>query len=113
MANERTLIIGAGLAGLAAARALHDRGYDVVILEARNRTGGRIWTQHCIDVGAHWINGTEGNPITNLARQYALETSFVGGDSTYRGGWEAMELSRERVGRVETDNKWPSILAAD
>jgi len=111
--SEKILVIGAGLAGLAAARALRDRGYEVVILEARNRSGGRIHTQYCVDLGAHWINGTEGNPITNLARQHSLDTRFVGGDSTYRGGWEAMELHRDRVGYVNPDDKWTSILAAD
>jgi monoamine oxidase/CRP-like cAMP-binding protein len=98
---------------LAAARALRGRGYDVIILEARDRSGGRAYTQHCVDIGAHWINGTEGNPLTNLARQFALDTRFVGGDSTYRGGWEAMDLHRERVGSVNQEDKWASILAAD
>jgi monoamine oxidase len=92
---------------------LRARGYEVVILEARNRPGGRIHTQHCVDLGAHWINGTEGNPITDLARRFVLDTRFVGGDSTYRGGWEAMELHRDRVGFVTSEDKWTSILAAD
>jgi NADPH-dependent 2,4-dienoyl-CoA reductase/sulfur reductase-like enzyme len=38
------VVIGAGMAGLAAARNLTDAGWTVVVLEARNRTGGRIWT---------------------------------------------------------------------
>ena len=66
MGNQRIIVIGAGLAGLAAAGALRDRGCDVVVLEARKRSGGRILTQYCADVGAQWIYGTEGNPITNL-----------------------------------------------
>ncbi len=113
MVSERIIVVGAGLAGLAAARALRDRGYEVVILEARKRSGGRILTQYCVDVGAHWICGTEGNPITNLARQYALPTLFVGGDSTYRGGWDAIELCREKSGQVSAEEKWRSILLAD
>src|SRR4051794_6461172 len=39
-------VIGAGIAGLAAARGLLDAGYEVVVLEARERPGGRIFT-HC------------------------------------------------------------------
>ncbi|HEY2381106.1 MAG TPA: FAD-dependent oxidoreductase [Terriglobia bacterium] len=113
MVSERVIVIGAGLAGLAAARSLRDRGYAVVVLEARKRSGGRILTKYCVDVGAQWIYGTEGNPITNLARQHALDTVFVGGDSTYRGGWEAIELYRERLGRVNSEEKWQSILVAD
>ena len=39
-------MIGAGIAGLTAARDLAVDGYDVAILEARERIGGRIWTSH-------------------------------------------------------------------
>ena len=53
MLSERIIVVGAGLAGLAAATALRDRGYNVVVLEARKRSGGRILTQYCVDVGAH------------------------------------------------------------
>lgn len=64
MSNKRhdTLIIGAGAAGLAAARQLHDAGQDILILEARNRIGGRIWTDETfadfpLEMGAEFIHG--------------------------------------------------------
>ena len=65
-------MVGAGIAGLAAARQLTDAGHDVVIIEARNRIGGRIhtsqqWGDASVDLGASWIHGTAGNPITDLA----------------------------------------------
>src|SRR5689334_14767374 len=86
------IVIGAGLAGLTAARAIADAGRAVVVLEARNRIGGRVWTEDGVDLGAHWIHGTEGNPLTNLARELGVPTVFVGGDSSYTGGWEHLDL---------------------
>lgn len=71
--NKRVIVIGAGLAGLAAARKLQARGFDTVVLEARNRIGGRIWTSTKwpdmpLDLGATWIHGVTGNPLTGLAQ---------------------------------------------
>ena len=64
--NERTdvIIIGAGLAGLAAAERLGAAGRTVVLLEARDRIGGRVLTHHepdlpvAIELGAEWIGNT-------------------------------------------------------
>jgi monoamine oxidase len=57
------IVIGAGVAGLSAARALSDGGFSVVVLEARDRIGGRIFTRHIpsfpipIELGAEFIHG--------------------------------------------------------
>src|SRR6516162_6863463 len=75
--SREVLVIGAGIAGLTAARDLAVDGYDVAILEARERIGGRIWTSRDLgvpaDLGASWIHGFEDNPISRLAKRYGIE----------------------------------------
>ena len=61
--NSDVIVIGAGIAGLAAASRLGQGGLSVQLLEARERIGGRIWTQidstarHAIEYGAEFIHG--------------------------------------------------------
>jgi monoamine oxidase len=61
--SAEVIIIGAGVAGLTAARTLSNGGLSVIILEARDRVGGRIFTRHIpsfptpIELGAEFIYG--------------------------------------------------------
>lgn len=76
--GESVLVVGAGIAGLAAAADLRSRGYAVTILEARDRIGGRIHTDQslgvAVDLGASWIHGVTGNPIARLAADFGVAT---------------------------------------
>ena len=71
------IIVGAGLAGLAAARQLLGFGFRVVILEGRKRCGGRVYTKKmegsnksaAADLGGSVLTGTLGNPLGIIARQ--------------------------------------------
>ena len=110
---SRVIVVGAGLAGLTVADELGRRGFAVTVLEARDRVGGRCHTVQGVDVGAHWIHGTEGNPVTALARRFGLPTVFVGGDSTFTGGWEALDMRATGGVRLDGEAKLASVLAAD
>ncbi|MEI2702907.1 MAG: FAD-dependent oxidoreductase [Baekduia sp.] len=85
---QRVLVVGAGVAGLSAAQDLRAAGFAVEVLEARPRIGGRIrtdrsWPGATIDVGASWIHGASGNPLTEVARTAGarvLRTSYDSGE---------------------------------
>lgn len=107
------IVIGAGVAGLSAARVLADRNVNVRVLEARDRIGGRVWTVDRLDLGAQWIHGTEGNPVTGLCRRLGIPLLYVGGDSSYLGGWENLHLLDHRGKAVSSASKARSIAVAD
>jgi monoamine oxidase len=72
-ADPDVIIVGAGSAGIAAARHLLAHGLTVTILEARHRIGGRTLTRsfrgHPLDLGAHWLHAGPINPLVKLGRQ--------------------------------------------
>jgi len=72
------IVIGAGFAGLAAAHDLVTAGREVIVLEGRDRTGGRAHTVSLngvpADLGSSWIHGVDGNPMVELARAAGVET---------------------------------------
>ncbi len=78
-ATETVIVIGAGIAGLAGARYLTSKGFDVTVLEARSRPGGRVWSDAslgtAVDLGAAWIHGQHNNPIYDIALHAKIATA--------------------------------------
>jgi monoamine oxidase len=97
MQSYSTIVIGAGMAGLAAARTLQDAGQSVLILEARERIGGRTHTDHRLGVphehGAAWIHGPWGNPLSELAQSLGIATQPT--DFVNRSGSAVMAFDEE------------------
>jgi monoamine oxidase len=91
------LVIGAGAAGIGAARALAAEGVRVAVLEARDRVGGRALTVtlrgHALDLGAHWLHAGPINPLVELGR--------VRGERLRRAPQESHVWVGRRPGRAE------------
>jgi len=81
--NKRTIatdvvVVGAGAAGLAAANTLRANGYSVQLLEAKNRVGGRAWTDRetfgfPVDWGCHWLHSASINSFREMADAWSIE----------------------------------------
>lgn len=84
--GKKVLVLGAGIAGIGAARELADYGFSVTVLEARKRIGGRMWTDHSlggpVDLGAAWLEGPRGNPVKALCRRAGVKARRSDYDNT-------------------------------
>lgn len=92
-------MIGAGAAGLAAARTLARRGVDALVLEARSRVGGRAYTLRTpdgvfpIELGAEFVHGRS-PAMAALLHESGAQTAEIAGSS---GVWETVEAILDRV----------------
>ncbi|MBN8206669.1 FAD-dependent oxidoreductase [Microbacterium esteraromaticum] len=88
--NRDVLIVGAGAAGLTAANELRKAGLSVAVLEARDRVGGRLWTDvidgAMLEIGGQWVSPDQ-DALIETIDELGLETysRYREGDSVYIG----------------------------
>lgn len=132
--NPDVVVIGAGSAGLAAARTLIGEGKSVVVVEAADRLGGRAWTESetfgiPFDHGASWITSGDVNPYTDLAKDWqfelydhtnAAEMFFVGDRRAngserkkYDRSWSAIQRALLEAGDAGLDVAASSVVPQD
>lgn len=124
------IVVGAGAAGIAAARRLGELGREALVLEARDRVGGRAWTSSAglglpWDRGAQWLHNGRDNPLWSLARRADLpliwsdfENMQVSGgpDATAAlfAGFEALDGRIDTMAaRATADTRLDALLMGD
>jgi len=105
--NWDTAVIGGGIAGLSCARALAQAGQRVVLVEAQQRLGGRILTEHSdgvpIELGAEFIHGKP-TPLLQLLREAGLETYERTGEFIHAEDGVVDESGGENSGGEDDDD---------
>jgi monoamine oxidase len=85
-ADADVVVIGAGFAGLVAARELGRAGFGVLVLEARDRVGGRTWTDrrlgHDLELGGTWVHWVQPHTWAEMTRYGSPVTGCGGSPST-------------------------------
>ena len=108
--RRQVIVVGAGVAGLVAARRLADRGLDVLVLEARDRVGGRLWSYRMangeiVELGGEWISRSQA-AVIGLADELGLGLIDTGMDFISRdpvGGPPIAVEKHERLARLLAD----------
>ena len=129
--KEVVAVLGAGVAGLAAARALHDAGYSVVVVEARDRIGGRVTTVRSdawpipVELGASWVHDIEASDLAETLERLDIKTTdfnydddttmFTGGvtQEALDDAADAIEAAIESVDGAESDMSIAAAIAAN
>lgn len=107
--NQKTVtVIGAGLAGLAAAYDLHRAGWEVIVLEARGRVGGRVYSVRSFsnglvaEAGGEFIEDSHARMLA-LAKQFNLKLGSVGSWQGQEGDWGSFD---GKAGLMSDVNLW-------
>ncbi len=120
------LVVGAGAAGITAARVLHERGVSVAIIEARDRIGGRVWTLHPaiapvpIELGAEFVHGRAPG-LNQVLADASLTHLDIDGRRFHAGRsrlrpfddfWERLDRVMRRLdGSIQPDRSFHDFLA--
>lgn len=142
MTDPDVIVIGAGAAGLGAARRLAAAGFAVRVVEARNRLGGRAWTARDssglpIELGCAWLHSADENELSTLALQSGLtidkarppwrtqinDVGFARADQAdFRAALGRLFARLDQAGEAEVDqsadhlldpgNRWNELLNA-
>lgn len=111
--TPRICIIGAGVSGLRCADILLQRGFNVTILEARDRIGGRLYqttlpSGQLVDIGPNWIHGSENSPILDLANETkSVPHIWEGGFNIFDEAGRFVENGNELSGKM-----WEIVIQA-
>ena len=108
--NPDVVVVGAGAAGLAAAKTLMARGLSVAVVEANDRIGGRAWTESetfgvPFDHGCSWVQTTKVDMFLEAAESYGFEVLQHDGsdEALYVGDREATDAEYEQYWRAYAD----------
>ena len=114
-ADRDVVVVGAGIAGITAARLLREQGYSVTVLEARSRIGGRAYTESKTfgipyDHGCAWLHSADINPLTDMVRGAGYDVQDEGSrdiwlhfdgqeasDGDYASAGEAYGMLQDRL----------------
>lgn len=110
-------IVGAGAAGLAAARTASERGLSFALLEAMDRIGGRAHTDHETfgvpwDRGCHWLHSADVNPLRELADQYGFRYYKPQPPFRHHVGDRFLPQAEAQQVRDYADECWGRVIAA-
>jgi polyamine oxidase len=105
----RVIVVGAGMAGLTCASELQQAGIDVSVVEARDRTGGRLWQGEIdgtrVDLGGSWLHGTQDNPLADWC-------ALQGIDWASDGAWGTLMQVHNADGSLAGHPAVTSLVAA-